>query len=480
MRQVFLPMTYIYSKKFSHPVDDLTRQIRQEIYTEPYELVDFGYFRGAIAPEDNYYPKSWLLRLLFWLIANIWNVYFRWPSLVKRAEDWVWYLIEREDENTDYAGLGPVNAPMNTICCYIRDGPGSYSVRRHLDRLHDYLWVKNEGMLMNGTNGAQLWDTAFIVQAVVVAGFGDDPKWRPMLIKALEFIEDHQMLENVPNQEACYRFRTKGAWPFSTKTQGYTVSDCTAEGLRASVQLQNQLSFPKLISDRRLKDAVDTLLEMQNSTGGFTEYEPTRASPYVEMLNAAEVFGGIMIGYDYPECTTAVLTALSYFSRFYPDYRAEEIKSVRDKAVGYIRRAQRPDGSWYGSWGVCFTYAAMFALESLATVGETYENSERVQRGCQFLLDKQMADGGWGESYLSCELKVYTHHKQSQVVQTSWACLALMEAGYPEKAVLEKAMKLLMSRQQSNGEWVQGGIEGVFNQSWFVSPFRSFIRGLTN
>lgn len=41
----------------------------------------------------------------------------------------------------------------------------------------------------------------------------------------------------------------------------------------------------------------------------------------------------------------------------------------------------------------------MFALESLALAGETYENSESVRKACQFLLGKQMADGGWGESY---------------------------------------------------------------------------------
>lgn len=466
MRQVFLPMTYAYSKKFSHPPDALTVRLREELYTDSYESIDFAAYRGSISDADNYHPKSWLLRLLFWILANVWCAYFRWPSLVRRAEDWVWQLIRYEDDNTDYACLGPVNAPMNTICCYIHDGPGSYTVRRHLDRLQDFLWVKNEGMLMNGTNGVQVWDTAFLVQAVDVAGFADDPKWRPMLTKALEFLEDHQIPENVPDQEKCYRFRRKGAWPFSTKVQGYTVSDCTAEGLRSALQLQKVHGYPELISERRLKDAVDTLIEMQNSTGGFTEYEPTRASPYIELLNAAEVFGGIMIGYDYPECTTAVLTALSFFSKFHPDYRSKEIQGVKEKAAQYIRRAQRPDGSWYGSWGVCFTYAAMFALESLATVGETYSTSERVRRGCHFLLDKQMEDGGWGESYLSSERMVYTHSEQSQVVQTAWATLALMEAGYPEKEPLQRAMKILIIKQQPDGQWLQSGIEGVFNQSW--------------
>ena len=465
MRQVFLPMGYIYSKRYSRPLDSFTRELREELYTQPYDTIKFSSYRGTIADEDNYYPKTLLLTFLFWFIANIWN-YLRWTSLTKRAEDWVWYLIQCEDKNTDYAGLGPVNAPMNTVCCWIHDGPDSYSVRRHLDRLNDYMWMKHEGMLSNGTNGVQVWDTAFIIQAVVVAGFADDPKWKPMLLKALEFLEDHQMREEVDDQEACYRHRRKGAWPFSTKTQGYTVSDCTAEGLRSALQLQKQLGYPAAISDERLKDAADTLLTMQNSTGGVSEYEARRGSPYIEWLNAAEVFGGIMISYDYPECTTAVLTALTYFSRFFPDYRADEIKQVREKAVGFIRRSQRPDGSWYGSWGVCFTYAAMFALESLALVGETYETSERVRRACHFLLDKRMEDGCWGESYLSSSRHVYTHTEKSQVVHTSWACLALMEAQFPDKAVLQKAMKMLMSRQQLNGEWLQEGIEGVFNQSW--------------
>lgn len=476
MRQVFLPMGYLWSKKFSHPLTPLTKQLREELYTEPYDTVDFVAHRSSIHEADNYYPKTCLLNTLNQLLVNVWNPYLRFSAVAKRGEDWAWELIRMEDENTDYAGLGPVSNPMNMIACYIHDGPDSYSVRRHRERLNDYMWMKNEGMLMNGTNGVQVWDTAFITQAIVVAGFADNPKWKPMLTKALEFLEDHQIRENVPDQEKCYRQHRKGAWPFSTKTQGYTVSDCTAEGLRSTIQLQEMHGYPELISAQRLKDSVDCLLLMQNPSGGFTEYETTRGSTKIEWLNAAEVFGGIMIGYDYPECTTASVTALSLFSKFYPDYRADEIKSAKQKAVRYIKRVQRSDGSWYGSWGICFTYAAMFALESLASIGETYENSDFSRRGCEFLISKQMEDGGWGESYLSCEKHVYTHHKQSQVVQTAWACLALMEAGYPDKEPLKKAMKLLMSRQQPNGEWLQESIEGVFNQSWYVMLAKQWIK----
>jgi lanosterol synthase len=73
------------------------------------------------------------------------------------------------------------------------------------------------------------------------------------------------------------------------------------------------------------------------------------------------------------------------------------------KAIKYLHNAQKPEGGWFGSWGICFTYATMFALESLSLVNETYSNSRHAKRACEFLLSKQKADGGWGENYqVSC------------------------------------------------------------------------------
>ncbi|KAL1976038.1 hypothetical protein VTN31DRAFT_4430 [Thermomyces dupontii] len=111
----------------------------------------------------------------------------------------------------------------------------------------------------------------------------------------------------------------------------------------------------------------------------------------------------------------------------------------------------------------------MFALESLQSVGETYSTSAYSRRGCDFLVSKQKEDGGWGESYLSSEKHVYVQHEKSQVVQTAWACLALMEAEYPDQDVIRRGIKLIMSRQQPNGEWLQEAIEGVFNMSCMIS-----------
>ena len=475
MRSVFLPMSYIYSRRFVTPPTPLIRQIREEIYTQSYASIRFSSHRNSISPRDNYHPKSWILTLINWILVYIWSPFLRTNYIKKRAEQWSFDLIEREDENTDYANLAPVSAPMHLVACYIHDGPDSYSVKRHRERLPEYLWMKGEGMLVNGTNGVQTWDTSWLVQAVHEAGLAEDPKWRPMLIKALEFLDDQQIRENCREQDICYRQQRKGAWAFSTRVQGYTVSDTTSEATKAVMMLQHTSGFPTLVSNDRLRDAVDTLLTMQNPSGGFASYEPTRGSEYLEYLNAAEVFGRIMVEYDYPECSTAVVTALRLFSKHDPEYRKADISKALDGALRYIRNAQRTDGSWYGSWGICFTYAGMFALEALASVGETYANSVRVKKACGFLLSKQRDDGGWGESYRGCETGAYVH-RESQVVMTSWAVIGLLASGFPNRDPVERAVRLVMNRQKSNGEWEQEGIEGVFNKSVMISyPNYKFI-----
>lgn len=466
MRMVYLPMSFIWSRQWSYEPDELIHSLRQELFTQPWESIDWASHRNSISPKDNYHPKSWLLNTINWGLVNVYNPYLRPNWLVKRAEDWVWRLVQYEDHNTGYANLAPVNAAMNTLVCFLKEGPDSHSVRKHRETLLEFFWVKHEGMLANGTNGVQVWDTSFLIQAAIEAGVCQDPRWKPMLLKALGFLDEQQIRENVHEQEKCYRHPRKGAWAFSNKDQGYPVSDCTAEGLKSVLQLQSLPDYPTMVSDARIKDSIDLLLTMQNASGGCSSYEPTRGSEYMEYLNAAEVFDRIMVEYDYPECTTAVVTALCAARKKFPDYRSAEIDAFVRRALDYIRRAQRPDGSWYGSWGICFTYAAMFALESLACVGEVYEFSERVRRACKFLTDKQKEDGGWGESYKSCEDMVWRDHEESQVVQTAWVAIALMEAKFPDQEVVRRAVQLIMRRQRADGQWMQEAIEGVFNNSW--------------
>lgn len=184
---------------------------------------------------------------------------------------------------------------------------------------------------------------------------------------------------------------------------------------------------------------------MQNRDGSFSSYERTRGSELLELFNASEIFDRIMVEYAYPECTTAVVTALSLFRRYFPTYRKPDINMAILNATDYISRSQRLDGSWYGSWGVCFTYATFFAVQSLELRGQTWQNNVQVRKACHFLLGKQKQDGGWGEHYTSCEKEEYVQNEQSQVVNTAWACLALMHAQCSYNDAIERGLKVLSS-----------------------------------
>ena len=47
----------------------------------------------------------------------------------------------------------------------------------------------------------------------------------------------------------------------------------------------------------------------------------------------------------------------------------------------------------------------------------------------------------------SCEVSAWVEHAQTQVIQTAWATMALMYARYPDPGPIDRAVKLVMSRQ---------------------------------
>uniref|UniRef100_A0A3B4B2E9 Squalene cyclase C-terminal domain-containing protein n=1 Tax=Periophthalmus magnuspinnatus TaxID=409849 RepID=A0A3B4B2E9_9GOBI len=326
------------------------------------------------------------------------------------------------------------------------DGPASAAFQEHVSRIPDYLWLGLDGMKMQGTNGSQLWDTCFAVQAFLEAGAQDEPSLTECLKHAHHFLNITQVKipENPPEYKKYYRQMSKGGFPFSTRDCGWIVADCTAEGLKSVMLLQEKCSFIRdAVSEERLYDAVNVLLSMRNSDGGFATYETKRGGKLLELLNPSEVFGDIMIDYTYVECTSAVIQALTHFHRKHPE-------STLKAGLDYCRRVQRPDGSWEGSWGVCFTYGTWFGLEALACLGH-------------------MEGGGWGEDFESCEQRKYVQSSEPQIHNTCWALLGLMAVRHPDTEAIERGVQLLITKQLPNGDWPQENIAGVFNKSCAIS-----------
>ncbi|CAO3639775.1 unnamed protein product [Cunninghamella blakesleeana] len=468
-RLVYLPMGYIYALRLTAPLTEFTKSLRDELYVQPYDTIDWNKQRNNVASVDLYTPHSKIMDVLNYVCTYYEMVPYKYNWFRQYAINETIEQIKMEDENSFFLDIGPVNKALNWLVVFYHYGKDSREFKLHVERNADFMWMGPEGMMMNGTNGSQLWDAAFIAQACAEAQLAEVELYRENMIKTLEFIDLTQIKRNPPNMERSYRQSTLGAWPFSTRDQGYTVSDCTAEGLKTAVVLQQTKGLPQLISKERLRQAVDVLLTMQNKDKGFASYETIRGPSWLEKLNPAEVFSNIMTEYSYPECSTAVLTGLSAFRKVDGEYRKDEIEKVSSSVLEYIKSTQRPDGSWYGSWAICFTYAALFSLQSLASIGEYYDNSEYARKGCEFLLSKQKEDGGWGETYKSCEDRIYCDNPTSQVVNTAWAVMCLLEAKYPHEEPIRRGIELIIKRQQKNGEWLQENIEGVFNKNCMIS-----------
>jgi lanosterol synthase len=477
-RMVYLPMSWLYGTRFVAPETPLLVSIREEIYGGGYGQVDWKAARDQVASTDTYTPRSTLLKCVsggLHAVEALLNKGSANPAqaepveaprlrsgrtergLRERALSFVLEQIRGEDEATHHIDIGPINKVLNAVVIH-QVAKDSEEARAHFARLKDYLHENAEGIRVNGYNSSELWDTAFAVQAICATG--DHELSRPVLEEAARFIEANQVLDDSPKPAKYFRHPSKGGWPFSTRDHGWPISDCTGEGLKASLLLEpwGMNRVPK----ERLAQAVEVILSLQNEDGGWATYERQRGPRWLELLNPSDVFSTIMVDISYVECTSSCVTGLAAWRR------AGNQNARVDRAIGhgvrFLRDTQREDGSWEGSWGVCFSYGTWFAVQGLVSAGVEPEDPA-LRRAVAFLKAKQRPDGSWSETAESCRRREWVEGKNGHAVNTSWALLALAAAGAKNTDAVRRGVAWLKARQGSNGRWPKEPIAGVFNRT---------------
>ncbi len=437
-RLIYLAMSVIYSSRYQTPCTPVIEALRTELYPLGYKHVAAS--RRALRPGDLVAPPTLWLRGLFALGALV----ERWRPARRPIVERLRERIRWELRTTDHTSISPVSGLLNMIALWIHD-PGDPDLLRAVERFEGWIWEDDQaGTRVTGARSAS-WDTAFAVQALAVAGA--HPGSGEARARGVAFLRSQQIRQTFDGIDENFRIDPKGGWCFAGVWHGWPVSDCTAEAVLAL------LAHPGTPPDpEALGEAMAFILRCQNTDGGFGTYEPSGTRWRLEWLNPAEMFADSMTDRSWVECTASCIAALAAVGKRYPDLMAQGIERAIGRAARWLYASQRSDGAWAGAWGVYLIYGTMFGVRGLLAAGTPVYHPS-IRKACRWLLARQRPDGGWGEHHSGCLTGVYKEHSESQIIQTAWALLALLEAREPDWAAIDRGAAYLSRRQDARGQW---------------------------
>jgi squalene-hopene/tetraprenyl-beta-curcumene cyclase len=235
-------------------------------------------------------------------------------------------------------------------------------------------------------------------------------------------------------------------WAFEFANEFYPDIDDTAMVLLA---MQHATASDPERQARAERRAIQWLLGMQSSDGGWAAFDVDNNWQVLSKVPFAD--HNAMLDPTCPDITGRVIEALCRRG-FRHDHPAIA------RGARYLLTHQRPDGSWYGRWGVNYTYGTFLAMRGLRASGAAAAGAIRL--GAQWLRSVQNDDGGWGESCASYEM----HHfvpAPSTPSQTAWALLGLEAAGESASDAARRGVAWLVEHQNAAGSWDEDLMTGT-------------------
>ncbi|MDE0310128.1 MAG: FAD-dependent monooxygenase [Acidiferrobacterales bacterium] len=449
-RLIYMAMSVIYSHRFSLPVTPLIETLRDELYPQGYDTVDFASARNRLRNGDLFQRPGVWLRVGY---AGA-RIFERFHSKRLRAQcvNDMLQRIKWELQTTNHTSISPVSGLLNILAVWLHEADDDYV--QAMKKLDGWIWEDEDaGLRVTGARSAS-WDTGFALQAL--AAIPRRESVEQALQSGAEFLYQNQIRESFKGYREAFRADPKGGWCFAGGWHGWPVSDCTAEAVLGLLAAQGGSTAPSVV-----QDAVEFILRSQNKDGGFGSYEAKRTNTDLEWLNPSEMFGESMTEHSFVECTASCMAALGECRQHFPDIAGNEIADAIDKAGIWLRRTQTNHGSWRGVWGIQYIYGTMFGIRGLRAAGVKFTDPD-LRLASQWLLSKQRDDGGWGEHYSGAMSGHYVAHDESQVIQTAWALIGLLESGSSQWNLISRGVEYLVGMQNADGSWPKQDMAGVF------------------
>ena len=363
----------------------------------------------------------------------------------RAAERWI---IAHQEADGSWGGIQPPWV-YSLLALKLRGYSVEHPVmRRGLDGFEGVWAIEDEETFNPQACLSPVWDTALAAIALLDAGLAPDD---PALVQAGRWLLREQVISGGDWQVKA-RGVEPGGWSFEFENDIYPDTDDTAEVLIALARTELPESDRK---ERALELGRRWLVGMQSANGGWGSFDRDNTRRLVNEIPFCD-FGEVI---DPPseDVTAHIVEALALLG--HGDSQAAR------RGLRYLRREQRPDGSWWGRWGVNHVYGTGGVLPALHAAGEGM-SQPYIRRAVRWLLERQSDDGGWGESCDSYVDESAIGRGTSTASQTAWALMGLLAAngggsdGLVENSI-DRGIAYLVETQEEDGQWHEAHFTGT-------------------
>jgi len=352
---------------------------------------------------------------------------------IDRAVAWVDERLNGED------GLGAsLPAMANSVMMYDALGVPAEDSRRAIARKSiDKLLAVHDDETYCQPCVSPIWDTALACHALLEVG-GERAVAEAK--RALDWLIPKQVLDLRGDWISQRPNVRPGGWAFQYANAHYPDVDDTAVVAMALDRVQDagQGDYAGAIDRAR-----EWIVGMQSVNGGWGAFDADNEYYYLNNIPFAD--HGALLDPPTEDVSARCLSMLAQLGN---------IKSAAaERALAYLRRSQRPDGSWYGRWGMNYIYGTWSVLSALNAAAIAPEAPE-VRKAVEWLAAIQNPDGGWGEDGSSYKLDYHGYEAApSTASQTAWAVLGLIAAGALDHPAVARGIKYLADAQGADGFW---------------------------